>query len=207
MEKIKYISIIFAFTCLLNACNFNSKAQDNNSQNTEQDKATIENLPDGNYLYCSDPNPYPYEDKIDAHRYCFTFIKVEMKVVGGYFYTAPKDTPYICIEGKVKNNWVIGIGYEDIGPSSEPYTEEDFSYLNELPDNPPLGYWDDVEGFQGGFNLKVGNPSLYKLSSPSEDKYTSYWATKLYKNAQLNLSNFEHIEANNLPEYTGCKSK
>ena len=205
MEKIKYIGIVLAFNYLLNGCGFISKTHADISQNIKQKETNIENLPNGNYRYCSDLNPYP-EDEPDVHRYCFTFTKTGNKVVGVYLYRVPKDTPSICIEGMVKGNLVNGLGYENIGPASKPYTEEDFSNLNELSPNPPLSYWDD-ELFQRGLNLKVDNPSLYELSSPSEDKYASYWATIRYKNAQLDLSNFEEIEVDSLPQFAKCTNR
>lgn len=205
MNNIKLISTIFICIKLLNGCSFASKSVVNSQQNINQNKTDIENLPNGNYRYCSDPNPYP-EDEPDVHRYCFSFTKTGNRVVGGYLYRAPKDTPYICIEGTAKDNLVTGAGYEDIGPSTQPYTEEDFSYLNELPENPPLSYWDDVEHYQGGLNLKVANPSLYKLSSFG-DKYISYWATIRYENAQLYLNDFEQIKADSLQQYAECTNK
>lgn len=206
MEKIKYIGIVFAFNYLLSACGFISQTRANISQNANQEKTNIENLPNGNYRYCSDPNPYS-EDEPDVHRYCFTFTKTGNKVVGVYLYRVPKDTPSICIEGMVKDNLVNGLGYENIGPGSKPYTEEDFSGLNELSQNQPLSYWDDEKLFQGGLNLKVDNPSLYELSPPSEDKYASYWATIRYENAQIDLNNFEQIEVGSLPQFSRCTNR
>lgn len=203
MKKIKYIGTIITFNYFLSSCSFIFKPNADISQNIKQQETNIEDLLNGNYRYCSDPNPYP-EDEPDVHRYCFTFTKTGEQVIGIYLYRAPKDTPYICIEGISEDNLVNGFGYESIGPSSDPYTEKDFSYLDRLPINNYLSYWDEVEPYQGGLNLKVGNPSLYKLSPPSDDKYTSYWATIRYKNAQLDLSSFEQVKVTNLPQYAEC---
>lgn len=205
MKKIKYIGIIFAFSYLLNGCGFISKTHADISQNIKQEETTIENLPNGNYRYCSDPNPYP-EDEPDVHRYCFTFTKTGNKVVGDYLYRAPKDTPYICLEGTAKNNLITGIGYEGISPGSQPYTEEEFSNLEELLSSKQLSYWDDLKVFQGGFNLKVGNPSWYKLSSTMNES-GSYWVTLRYGIAKFDLSNFEQIEVDSLPQFAKCTNR
>lgn len=206
MKKIKYIGIIFAFSCLLNACGFISQTNSDISQNANQKKTNIEDLSNGNYRYCSDPNPYPYENKMDAHRYCFTFTKTGNKVVGDYLYRAPKDTPYICLEGTAKNNLIAGVGYEGISPGSQPYTEEEFSNLEELSSSQQLSYWDNLKDFQGGLNLKVGNPSWYKLSSAMNEP-RSYWVTRRYGIAKFDLSNFEQIEVDSLPQFDKCTNR
>ena len=206
MKKIKYIGIIFVFSYLLNGCDFISKTHADISQNIKLKETNIENLPNDNYSYCSDPNPYPYEDKIDAHRYCFIFTKTGNKIVGFYSYRAPKDTPQICIEGTPKSNLITGVGYEEISPGSQPYTEEEFSNLEELPLSKQLSYWDDLKGFQGGLNLKVGNPSWYKLSSAMNEP-GSYWVTRRYGIAKLDLSDFEYIEIDDLSQFAKCTNR
>ena len=202
MDKLKLVSILLICNILLSSCGLCPKSIANSQQNNKKNETNIENLTNGSYLFCSDR--HPNEDKIDAHRYCFTFTKTGKKIIGSYLYRAPKDTPVICVEGTVKDNLLNGFGYENIGPNSDPYTEEDFSYLNRLPINNYLSFWDDVEHYQGGLNLKAGRPSLYKLSPPSEDKYASFWATIRYKNVQLDLRNFEQIQVDSLPEFTNC---
>lgn len=201
MKIFKNLWIICIANLLLISCSSNVQST---ATISKQNEFSIEDLADGNYHYCSDPNLYPYEDKVDVHRYCFTFTKVGVEVIGEYLYRAPKDTPYICIEGKVNNDQVTGVGYEGIGPGSQPYTEEDFSDFEELPSSEQLRYWDDVEHYQGGLNLKVGNPSLYKLSPAIENGHGSYWATQRYGIIEFDLSDFEQIEVNSLPEFTKC---
>ena len=46
MKKIKYITIIFTFSYLLNACSFGSETYVDSSQTIKQDQTTIEDLPD-----------------------------------------------------------------------------------------------------------------------------------------------------------------
>jgi|GEM_PF-5841018 len=182
MKIFKNLWIICIANLLLISCSSNVQST---ATISKQNEFSIEDLADGNYHYCSDPNLYPYEDKVDVHRYCFTFTKVGVEVIGEYLYRAPKDTPYICIEGKVNNDQVTGVGYEGIGPGSQPYTEEDFSDFEELPSSEQLRYWDDVEHYQGGLNLKVGNPSLYKLSPATEYEPGSYWASIRFENTNI----------------------
>lgn len=199
MYLTNWITAIFIFSYSLNACGFSSKTHTDILQSIKH----IEKLPNGNYRYCSDPNPYP-EDEPDVHRYCFTFTKIGNKAIGHYLYRAPKDTAYICIEGTVKNNLITGIGYEGIGPGSRQYTEEEFSNFEELPSSEQLRYWDDVEHYQGGLNLKVGNPSWYKLSPAIDNEHGLYWVTQRYGIVKFDLSNFEQIEVNSLGELTQC---
>ena len=206
MKKINFTCIIFTLNCLLNACGLSLKSSVDNLQTIKQDKTTIEDLSDGNYRFCSEPNPYPYEDKVDVHRYCFTFTKKDYRIIGKYSYRAPKDTPNICIDGTIKNNLITGVGYEEISPGSQPLTEEEFSNLEELPSSEQLEYWDDVEHYQGGLNLKIGNPSWYKLSTAIESEYESYWVTQSYEIVEFDLSNFEQIKVNNLPRFAKCTS-
>lgn len=209
MDKLRFISILLICNILLSSCGLISKLINNSQQNIKQNETKIENLSDGNYRYCSDPNPYPYEDKIDVHRYCFTFTKTGIKVVGYYLYRAPKDTPYICIEGKVENNFIVGAGYEKIYTKEtwKPYTENDFSpFLEQFPFNGETVYWDNTEQFQGGNNLKVGSLGLYNPSLSRTNKYPIYWALIRFENSKLDLNGFESVISEKLPDYKSCNS-
>ncbi|MGL6338707.1 MAG: hypothetical protein ACRC80_06145 [Waterburya sp.] len=178
-----------------------------NDQDEPQEDILIENLVNGNYRFCSDPNPYPNDDEPDAHRYCFDFTKTGSKVTGSYLYRAPKDVPIICLEGVAQDNQVNGTGYEMIFGNSEPFTVNDFSDLQHTRSNPKLSYWDDVEMYQGGFNLKVSSPNLHSLMSPSTDKYATYSDVIRYDIAQLDLNGFEKIESAQIEAGKECVDK
>lgn len=235
MKKSKLIPTILVFSLLLGSCRtsvnteIDSEEQqneeitvapetsdsevaktENNSINHSESSETkpdiiIEDLADGNYRFCSDA--HPNEDEPDVHRYCFNFTKTGKKVVGGYSYRAPKDTPIICLEGVVENNLVNGVGYQSRGPSSEPYTKDDFADLQNAQSNSTYSYWDDVDGFQGGFNLKVSSPNLHSLMPPSEDKHTSYWAVIRYDMVQLDLTDFKPVKSERVTDYQECSAK
>ena len=56
---------IFITVGLIGAINLLLLSCANTSTLADRNKSSIEDLADGNYRYCSDPNPYP--DKIDVH--------------------------------------------------------------------------------------------------------------------------------------------
>lgn len=191
MKKIKYPGIILAFNCLLSACGFVSQTHADITQNSSQEKTNIENLPDGNYRYCSEP-PSDYNaaergDDPDSYRWCFDFSKLENKVVGEYIYWAPWDTPMICLEGIAKKNQVHGVGYELTYGSPEPFSEEQLITPHDNSSNSKLSIWDNQERLPGGQNLKVGTRKVHSLGGDNG----SYYAWLLYDFAQLNLNKLE----------------
>lgn len=60
MVDSKKIGLVCLANLLLISCNFNGS---NSSSISKQNKASIEDLADGNYRYFSDPNPYPVFSK------------------------------------------------------------------------------------------------------------------------------------------------
>ena len=202
---INCIKITFICNILLSSCGLCPKSIANSQQNNKKNETNIENLTNGSYLFCSDR--HPNEDKMDAHRYCFTFTKTDAKVIGTYSYNAPKDTPFICIEGTLKDNLVTGIGYELIFGSPKPLTEKDFAYLKNPQLNEELSYWDNTHVYQGGMNLKVGSPNLHSLLPPSNNEFTTYWAVIRYDIAQLDLIDFELIKTFQGANFEECSEK
>ena len=191
MAKLKFIIIVTVFNYFLNACSFGSETYADSSQNIKQDKTKIGNLLDGNYRYCSKPSSgyesSQYGDHPDSYRWCFDFHKNDSEIVGEYIYWAPWDTPWICIQGTVKNNLVNGKGYELIYGASEPFTEEELIRTrNSLPSS-KLFIWDNHKSLQNGKNLKVGSRKVHSLGGANR----SYYAWIRYEVAQLNLDKFE----------------
>ena len=186
MKKVKYIGIIFAFNCLLSACGLLSQTRGNISQNANQERTNIENLPDGNYRYCSEPDI----NSSDGESWCFNFNKKEFDVVGTYSYWAPKDTRQICIEGEAEGNTIVGIGYEEIeyGNTKPDIEKEKVAISNDISFTSKEGFW-DKPGLPNGLNLKVREPKFYKLFEP-EQTNNYYWIWVSFNYAELDLSKF-----------------
>jgi hypothetical protein len=195
MEKTKYIGIILTFNYFLSACGFISQTHADITQNTSQEKTNIEDLPDGNYRYCSEPASSVNINGSDSEAWCFEFNKMQKRVVGTYSYQAPKDTAHICINGIANKNKVIGVGYEEIQYSNKKpdvskeklaISQGEKTYIKE-------GFWDNSDVYPNGFNLKVSSPHFYQLLEPEQTNNT-YWITIRFNDTELNLNNFYRRE-------------
>lgn len=196
MKKIKYITIIFTFSYLLNACSFYSKNHVDNTQNIKPEETNIENLPNGNYRYCSEPASEPNINGFDGEAWCFEFKKKGYDIVGTYSYQAPKDTRQICIEGKAEGNKIIGIGYEEIQyGETKPDIEKERLVIAQGKKThfPKKGFWDNYDIVPDGFNLKVSSPEFHRLLEPEHTNNT-YWAWIRFNKIELNLNKFHRRE-------------
>jgi hypothetical protein len=76
-----------------------------------QAPSTIQNLPNGNYRFCSKPFIPQASTGYFSTGYCFLFRKVGSRIVGDY-YLPHTDSGSICISGTLKNNTVTGEAWE-----------------------------------------------------------------------------------------------
>lgn len=136
MNKLVFFLSILLLNLSITACtssiNLNNKLLKNNKITLEKQDSIIgieenknirdqdelqkdiltENLPNGNYRFCSEPASEQNITGFDEEPWCFEFNKTDNFIVGTYSYQTPKDTAQICIEGLAKDNRVNGIGYE-----------------------------------------------------------------------------------------------
>ncbi len=195
MKNIKYIGIILAFTFLLNSCVFISKNYADISQDINKEEADIENLPNGNYRYCSEPASQPNTNDFDGEAWCFEFSKESDNIVGTYSYQAPKDTRQICIEGEAEGNNITGVGYEIIeyGKTKPDLEQEKIEISKDMVFTSKEDFWDNYDFVQNSFNLKAYSPHFYRLLKPLKPG-NNYMAWIRFENVELNLSNFHQRE-------------
>lgn len=73
----------------------------------DQTQPMVATLADGNYQFCSQPDPHNWQDGAGV---CFVFQKVARQVEGYYGY--PHSDNFICIKGKVDDNLITGEALE-----------------------------------------------------------------------------------------------
>jgi hypothetical protein len=173
--------------------NVSEESQNISNQEELQQEVTIEDLPDGNYKFCSKPASVENITGFDGEAWCFEFNKFNTNIVGTYSFQAPKDTSQICIEGVVESDQVNGIGYERIEyGETKPDIEKEKSRIsqNTLYVSKE-GYWDNPQkGDQIGNNLKTITPHFYKFHEP-EKPGNGYAIWIRYDIVQLDLNKFE----------------
>jgi len=74
---------------------------------TAQIQPMVATLADGNYQFCSQPDPHDWQDGAGV---CFVFQKSDRQVEGYYGY--PHSDNFICIKGQVEDNRIIGKALE-----------------------------------------------------------------------------------------------
>jgi hypothetical protein len=170
--------------------NVSKESKNISNQEELQQEVAIEDLPDGNYRFCSKPASIENINGFDGEAWCFEFNKFNSNVVGTYSYQAPKDTAQICIEGFATDDQVKGIGYQLIqyGETKPDIEEEKLRISHDTSFVSKEGYWDNSQrGDETGNNLKVGFPNFYKLIEP-EQEGNDYWVWMRFDIAQLDLS-------------------
>ena len=145
-------------------------------------KSSIQNLPDGNYKFCSNPPPSRQVSDLKAG-YCFVFRKTKTRIVGNYFDSSTSGEDNVCVTGRLSNNSVTGEGLQF--SQGLPNGMSDFSGSR-------LTNWDD-----SGY-LKVAQAKLLKTY-----EQTGYSEIH-YRSTVLNLSNFSRHNAGTESPPTNC---
>ncbi len=124
----------------------------------------ISSLADGNYQFCSLPDP---KDWRDGDGVCFNFAKVRHRVDGYYGY--PHSENFICVRGKVDSNQIAGEALAILWAGNQ---------QNKIPES--AFKW-DLEG-----HLTVIQGSIIRTVHDGDD--VTQWI--LYRQATLNIDGF-----------------
>jgi hypothetical protein len=130
---------------------------------SQQAQLAISSLSDGNYQFCSQPDPRDWRDGVGV---CFSFSKKEQAIDGYYGY--PHSDSFICVRGQVTGNFIVG-------RALAPY----WSVQGEIT-IPPTEFGWDAEG-----HLKLNQA---EIRPSGKDKLQESWVT--FKTAKLDVSNF-----------------
>lgn len=130
----------------------------------DRTQSAIATLTNGNYQYCSQPDPHDWRDGAGV---CFNFAKIGDRVNGYYGY--PHSDNFICVKGQVNGNLITGealtISWAD----------------NQWRNIPKSAFkWDS----EGRLTLSQGN--IIRTLNDAEGRTT--WI--LFRNASLNISGF-----------------
>lgn len=79
-------------------------------------QSSIQNLPNGNYTFCSEPSSNSTaKDKNLIAGYCFAFAKTGNRLVGNYYDTKTLGEESVCVSGTLSNKIVRGAALESVG--------------------------------------------------------------------------------------------
>jgi hypothetical protein len=134
-----------------------------------QAQRTVSSLADGNYQFCSQPDPRDWRDGVGV---CFNFAK-EGQTIDGY-YGYPHSDNFVCIRGRVTGNSIVGKALALSWPSR-----------NRLAIPPTEFVWD------GEGHLKLGQGEIRQQSG--KDELQESWIA--FKRAELDISNFYRYSA------------
>ncbi|MEA5506713.1 hypothetical protein VB735_27160 [Halotia wernerae UHCC 0503] len=126
--------------------------------------ANITNLANGNYQFCSQPDPKNWRDGAGV---CFNFSKIGNRIEGYYGY--PHSDNFICIRGTVNGNYIAG---EALAISWG---------INQWKNTPESTFKWDSEG-----NLTLSQGNIVNTVNRGEDAVK--WI--LYRHALLNTEGF-----------------
>jgi hypothetical protein len=126
--------------------------------------AKIANLTNGNYQFCSQPDPKDWRDGTGV---CFNFSKIGNRVEGYYGY--PHSDNFICIRGTVNGNYIAG---EALAISWG---------INQWKNTPESTFKWDSEG-----HLTLSQGKIISTVNSGEDAVK--WI--LYRHASLNIEGF-----------------
>lgn len=124
----------------------------------------INNLPDGKYQFCSQPDP---QDWRDGNGVCFNFAKVGNRVDGYYGY--PHSPNFMCVRGTVNGNQITGEALAILWVGNQQHKIPESAFK-----------WD----LEGRLTLSQGN--AIRTANDSDD--VTQWI--LYRQAALNMDNF-----------------
>jgi hypothetical protein len=130
----------------------------------QNQRYAIANLADGNYQFCSQPDPKDWRVGAGV---CFNFGKISDRVDGYYGY--PHSDDFICVRGKVNNNLITGEALE-ISWAVNPW--------NKIPES--TFKWDS----EGRLTLSQG--SIIRTSNSENGRIN--WI--LFPKASLNITGF-----------------
>jgi hypothetical protein len=149
-----------------------------------QAQSPVESLPNGNYLFCSNP---PTTNQVSNERmenagHCFIFRKSGNSIVGRYYDAETYGEVNLCLSGTLSNSTLTGEGVEligSLGRQSTPPSEEGLQLVN----------WDNQS------YLRVARARVIRRYEPSDrDVLRPGSRTVHYRRALLNLSGFHRYK-------------
>lgn len=153
-------------------------------------QASIENLPDGNYRFCSEPAP---SDGSESGM-CFRFQKTADRLVGSY-QPANSAQARVCIAGRINRNTVNGEAIDFSAPTSEPLQ------LRPELQGGSLVNW-DAAGTTA--YLKVASGQALDQRKPDSAAATQPSGSIRFRQASLDLSNFHQYSPGSIEPPTQC---
>jgi hypothetical protein len=136
---------------------------------SRQAQLTISALADGNYQFCSQPDPRDWRDGAGI---CFNFAKKNQAIDGYYGY--PHSDSFVCIRGQVMRNSIVGKALALSWPGQERFAI------------PPTKFAWDAEG-----RLYLNQGEIQRQSG--RDQLQERWVA--FKAAELDISNFHQYDA------------
>lgn len=136
---------------------------------SRQPQLTVAALADGNYQFCSQPNPRDWRDGAGV---CFNFVKNNQGIDGYYGY--PHSDSFVCVRGQVTENKIVGKALALSWPGQ--------TWFNLSPTEV---VW-DIEG-----HLKLNQGEIRRHSGRGE--LQERWIA--FKTAKLDISNFHRYDA------------
>lgn len=152
--------------------------------------STIEDLPDGNYRFCSDPSPSSGSES----GMCFRFQKAGDRVVGNY-QPANSQQASLCIAGRINRSTINGEATDFSSPTAEP-----------LQLRPELQGGDLVNWNAAATTDHLKVASGQAIDPPKPDSAASVVPTGSirFRQASLDLSNFHQYNMGPSEPPTSC---
>jgi hypothetical protein len=136
---------------------------------SRQDQLTVSALADGDYQFCSQPDPRDWRDGAGV---CFNFTKKDRAIDGYYGY--PHSDSFVCIQGQVTGNSIVGKALALSWPGQDGFAI------------PPTEFVWDLEG-----HLNLNQGEIRRQSG--KDELQESWIA--FKRAKLDISNFYRYSA------------
>jgi hypothetical protein len=85
-------------------------------------QTSIQDLPNGNHRFCSNPPPSSVvsDEEFAAAGYCFVFRKTGNRVIGHFFDMSTYGEEGVCATGTLSGNTVTGEALQSFTPENEP---------------------------------------------------------------------------------------
>jgi hypothetical protein len=185
-HKLKQLCYCIAFICSV------IPAHEVFAQGTSQaaigSRTAIQDLPDANYRFCSEP-PGEYNRMMGM---CLIFRKNGDRVIGDFFW--PYSEGGICVNGSANGNVIDGKALER--------QEDDESITVRLEhQGSQLSNWDRT-----GF-LKVSDGALTETRDNGVTRGYRYTGTIVYQHALLNLNGFHRYTAGEIVPPRSCSDR
>jgi hypothetical protein len=151
-------------------------------------QAPIQNLPNGNYRFCSNPprSPVVSDKEFLAAGHCFLFRKTGNRIIGVFSDMSTYGEVGVCARGTVRGNSITG-------EAIEVFPSEDLP----MPAKPE---------FQGATLMNWNNKGYLKVAKAIYNEKGGYVSSIHYRAATLNLGSFYRYNAGTQSPPTSCQN-